>query len=181
MTHRFLKNGRRTIRFIAVLFLLIFAVCRAQALDFFVGVRGGASLEDGAEFRQAEAYGGAFICHWRVYSNWYLQPGAEGSVGWLGDGNGSAFIGSLGPFVQLGKGRFPLTLEGGAAPTILTRHHFPTRNFGDNLEFTSYLGLNWRFTDHFSAGVRFQHMSNAGIAHINPGINMQMLTMRFDF
>lgn len=181
MTHRFLKNGSRTVRFTAVSFLLIFVACRAQALDFFTGVRGGASLEDGAEFRQAEAYGGAFICRWRIYSNWFMRPGAEGSVGWLGDGVGSAFIGTVGPLVDVGKGRFPLTLEGGAAPTFLSRHHFTSRNFGDNFQFTSYLGLNWRFTDHFSIGVRFQHMSNAGITHINPGINMQMLTLRFEF
>jgi hypothetical protein len=180
MTHWFLKNGHRTIRF-TVSFLLIVAVCRVRAQDFFAGVRGGASLDDNAEFREAEAFGGLYFCRWHIYSNWFLRPGADGSVGWVGNRNDNAFIGTLGPLAELGKGRFPLTLEGGAAPTFLSRHHFSSRDFGDNFQFTSHLGLNWRFTDHFSLGVRFQHMSNAGISHTNPGLNMEMLTLRFDF
>jgi hypothetical protein len=181
MTHWFLKYGRRTIR-LTVPLILIFVVSQARALDFFAGARGGAVLEGDADrLHQAEIFGGAFICHWRIYSSWYLRPGADGSVGWISDSHANAFIGTLGPLVELGKGKFPLTLEGGAAPTFLTHHGFTPRNLGDNFQFTSHIGLNWKFTDHFTVGVRFQHMSNAGLARVNPGLNVEMLSLRFDF
>lgn len=145
-------------------------------------MRAGAYLDgDDGRFHQAEAFGGVFLRRWHFYSNWFLRPGADASVGWISDNSASGFIASAGPLVELGKGRFPLTVEVGAAPTALTRHHFPTRNFGDNFEFTSHAGLNWRFTDHVTAGLRVQHMSNAGFTHLNPGINMEMLTLRFEF
>lgn len=180
MKHRFLKNGRGVIR-LTISSIIVFVVCRADAQNFFVGVRGGASLE-GDGFHQAEVFGGVDLpCRWKIYSNWYLRPGADASAGWISDGDSSAFIGSLGPLVEVGKGRFPITLEGGAAPTLLSQHHFSSRNFGDNFQFTSHIGLNWRITDRFTAGARFQHMSNAGITHINPGVNMEFLSLRFNF
>ncbi|HEV2319317.1 MAG TPA: acyloxyacyl hydrolase [Verrucomicrobiae bacterium] len=180
MTHRFGKNGRRILPF-TVSCIVLFIAGRACAQDFFAGARGGISLE-ADRFRQAEAFGGInFPWHWRLYSNWFLRPGADASVGWISDDDTRAFIGSIGPFVELGKGRFPLTFEGGAAPTFMTRHHFKSRNFGDNFQFTTHFGLNWRISDHFTAGVRFQHMSNAGITHINPGVNLEFLSLRYDF
>ncbi|MGH7980922.1 MAG: acyloxyacyl hydrolase [Limisphaerales bacterium] len=162
---------------------MISDVGRVRALDFFAGVRGGAALEGSLRrFHQAEAFGGIELpCRWRFWSDWYLRPGADASAGWISDNNTSAFIGSMGPLVELGKGRFPLTLEGGVAPTLLNRHRFSSRNFGDNFQFTSHLGLNWKISRHFTVGARFQHMSNAGITHFNPGLNLEMLSLRFDF
>ncbi|MGH7940567.1 MAG: acyloxyacyl hydrolase [Limisphaerales bacterium] len=152
-----------------------------RAQDFFAGARGGASLE-GDSFHQVEVFGGYNI-PWRLnfYSNWFLRPGADASAGSISDDDTRAFVGAIGPFVELGKGAFPLTLEGGAAPTFLSRHRFASRNFGDNFEFTSHLDVNCRITRHITLGARFQHMSNAGITHINPGVNMEFLSLRYDF
>lgn len=148
-----------------------------------MGARGGAALEgQGSEFHQADVYGGIYLPgRWHFYSNWFLQAGGDGSVGWLSDGDKNAFVGTLGPFVELSKGKFPLTLEVGAAPTLLSRHQFRLKDFGDNFQFTDHVDLNWRIADRFTAGIRFQHMSNGGINHNNPGVNLEMLTCRFNF
>ncbi|HEY1788994.1 MAG TPA: acyloxyacyl hydrolase [Verrucomicrobiae bacterium] len=182
MNYRFLKNGPRVIRF-TISFILVFAVFHSRAQGFFVGARGGASFDgDNGRLHQAEVFGGINLpCRWKFYSNWYLRPGADASVGWLSDGDTSAFIGTIGPLVELGKGQFPITLEGGAAPTLLSRHDFSSRDFGDNFQFTSHIGLNWRITDRFTAGARIQHMSNAGITHLNPGVNMEFLSLKYYF
>lgn len=182
MTHWFSKNGRR-ICSLTVLLILFCAAPDPRAQDFFAGARGGLSFEsDGGRFHQVEIFGGANLpWRWNFYSNWYLRPGADASGGWLSDSSDSGFIGSIGPFVNLGKGGIPVTLEGGVAPTFLSRHSFSSRNFGGNVQFTSYIGLDWRMTRHFTLGARFQHMSNASISHPNPGLNMGLFSLRYDF
>lgn len=180
MKHRFLRSGRHLISF-ALSSIISLVVCRGDGQDFFAGVRGGAALE-GDHFHQAEVFGGLDLpCRWIFFSDWYLRPGADASAGWISDGDTSAFVGSIGPLAELGKGRFPITLEGGAAPTFLSQHRFSSRDFGDNFQFTSHIGLNWRISDHFTAEARFQHMSNGGITHLNPGVNMEFLSLRYNF
>jgi len=183
MTHRFLKHGRRTIHF-TVSFILVLTICRSRAQDFFAGVRGGASWDgagDNGHFYQAEWFGGYNFRYRLEYSKWFLRPGVDASVGWINNGDTSGFIGTIGPLVELGRGRFPITVEAGAAPTILSQQRFPSRDFGDNFQFTSHVGLNWRMTDHLTLGLRVQHMSNAGINRINPGLNMGFLSLKYIF
>ena len=181
MTRYILKDGRRTLCFAVSLIVSLAAWC-ADGQDFFAGVRGGIHLGQDEPFHQTEAFGGIYLpWRWEFCSNWHLRPGGSASAGWIGDGNTSGFIGTLGPFVELGKGRFPLTLEGGAAPTYISRYHFSSRNFSDHFQFTSYIGLNWRIVDHWSVGARFQHMSNAGLDSPNPGLNLEFLSLRYDF
>ena len=182
MTHRFLKNGRRTVYFI-VSFILVFQVCRTRAQDFFAGARVGASFDvDGGRFHQVEAYGGAGLpWRWDFYRNWYVRPGADASVGWLGEDGTSAFVGTLGPFFELGKGRFPLRFKAGFAPTILSRYRFPTKDFGDDVQFTSRIGLEWEITRRCSVDVSFQHMSNGSLSRSNPGLNLETLSVRYNF
>ena len=182
MTHRFLIRGCRTIYF-TVSFILVFHVYRGKAQDFFAGARGGASLDnDGGRIHQVEAYGGVnLLWHWDFYRNWYLRPGGDTSVGWLGEDGTSAFVGSLGPFVELGKGRFPVRIKGSFAPTVLSRYRFPTKDFGDDLQFTTRIGLEWEITRRCSVGAWFQHMSNGGISRSNPGLNLETLSVRYNF
>jgi Lipid A 3-O-deacylase (PagL) len=181
MTHSFFRNGRRTIHF-TVSFLLVLVICRGRAQDFFSGVRGGSSWDgNNGLFHQAELFGGYnFPCRLE-YSKWFLRPAVDASAGWINNGNTSAFVGTIGLLGELGRGRFPITVEAGAAPTILSRQRFPSRDFGDNFEFTSHVGLNWRMTEHFTLGLRVQHMSNGGIAHLNPGLNMGFLSLKYNF
>lgn len=173
----------RTAKAIAVLVLLFLVIGRSEAQDFSAGVRGGFSFEnDSHQFTQIEAFGAANLpWYWNFYSNYALTPRLEASAGWLGGENEDAFIGTAGPSVELSKGKFPLTLIGGASPTILSRYHFRGVDFGDRLQFTDYIGLNWRFAEDFSVACRFQHMSNAGISSHNPGLNLLMFSGSYIF
>lgn len=182
MTHQILKKGCRTIYF-TVSFILVFHVCRTRAQDFFAGTRGSLSLDnDGGRFHQLDVYGGVNLpWRWDFYRDWYLRPGGDISAGWLGESGTSAFVGTVGPFFELGKGHFPVRIKGGFAPTILSRFRFPTKDFGDDLQFTTRIGLEWEATRRFSVGVLFQHMSNGGISRSNPGLNLETLSLRYNF
>jgi len=182
MTHRLFKRGSRAIYF-AASFILVFHACHGRAQDFFAGARGGASFDnDGGRFQQAEAYGGVGLpWRWDFYRNWYLRPGGDASVGWLGEDGTSAFVGTLGGFFELGKGRFPLRLKGSFAPTLLSRFRFPTKDFGDDLQFTTRIGLEWEITRRCSVGAWFQHMSNGSISRSNPGLNLETLSAQYNF
>lgn len=182
MTHRFLKNGRRTIYF-TISFILVFHVCRGKAQDYFAGARGGLSLDgDGGRFHQVEAYGGVRLpWSWDFCRDWYLRPGGEVSAGWLNEDETSGFIGSVGPFVELGKGQFPVKLKAGLAPTVLSRCHYPTKNFGEYVQFTTRVGFEWDITRRFTAGILFQHMSNGSLSKSNPGVNLETLSLQYNF
>jgi lipid A 3-O-deacylase len=148
-----------------------------------VGTRGGLSY-NGTEnqFQQVEAFADMNLpWKWDFYSDWRFQPRIDASAGWLRGEHADAFIGTAGPLVELRKGKFPLALEGGSSPTILSRDRFGSRDFGERFQFTSHIGLTWYVTEHISVGYRFQHMSNAGIANPNPGLNLQMLELSYSF
>jgi lipid A 3-O-deacylase len=90
-------------------------------------------------------------------------------------------VGTLGPIVELHYGKFPVMLEGGASPTWLSRYVFGSTDFGERFQFTSHIGLAWDVTKNFTVGFRLQHMSDAGLASPNPGLNIEMLSFRFNF
>jgi hypothetical protein len=170
-----------------------FCQCDAQNLglqtedfgwqDLSVGARGGVSLDGGANrFRQVESFADLDLpWRWNFYSDWSFQPGFDFAAGWLAGDHAEAFIGSLGPELTLRKGKFPIALEGGASPTFLSRYQFGEKNFGEDFQFTSHLGVDWKIARHFDVDLRFQHMSNAGISSHNPGLNMLMLSTSYHF
>ncbi len=48
-----------------------------------------------------------------------------------------------------------------------------------DFQFTSHVGLNWDFAEHWRLGYRFQHISNADLAKPNPGLNMHLVTLSY--
>jgi lipid A 3-O-deacylase len=164
--------------------LLTVGYCHADAPDFLsVGARGGFSFNAGNHrFSQSEAFADFDLpWQWNFYSDWRLQPRIDVSTGYLGNQTTSAFIGTAGPLLELRKGNFPLALEGGSSPTVISRYRFGSTDFGGGFQFTSHIGLTWYITDHLSMGCRFQHMSNAGLAKPNPGLNVGMLELSYHF
>lgn len=179
-----LKNVEGRLGYGWVILLLVLLCNSGYAQDFLsVGVRGGTSINtSGHCFQQAETFVGLNLPFtWKFCSDWRLQPRFDISGGWLGGENTDGFIGTLGPTVELSKGKFPLTLEGGSSPTFLSQYQFGDKNFGDNVQFTSHIGLNWYFSKHFSIGYRFQHMSNCGLGNSNPGLNMNTFSFTYHF
>jgi len=154
-----------------------------EAEDFLVGARGGTSFEkDAGNFRQVEAFEGVNL-PWRCNSGFGLsfQPRVEVSEGCIDGGSEGGFIGTLGPVIELRERRFPVTLDFGVSPTLLSRYNFNQRDLGGRFQFTDHAGLDLHITKYFTVGWRFQHMSNAGIYKRNPGLNLQMLSASYSF
>ncbi len=148
-----------------------------------VGVRVGASLNDRTDdFRQVSGTA-EFDLPWAFNpgADLKLQTRADVSLGWLEGENEHALVGTAGPSVILSWRDFPLSLEGGSHPTLISRHHFGERDFGGVFQFTTHAGLNWDVTQRIRVSYRYQHMSNAGISRPNPGLNLHLLGVSFRF
>lgn len=148
-----------------------------------IGVRGGFSAnESGAEFNQAEVAANFDLpWRWNAGAEWGLQTRLDLSLGWLGSSSDNAFIGTLGPSLILERKGFPLSLEGGVSPTLLSKHDLGAKNFGTKFQFTSHIGLNWDIASRVRLSYRFQHMSNAHLSEHNPGLNLHMLGISYLF
>ena len=168
------------------LICLLLRTGSSRAEDFrleSVGVRGGVSANKGRnEFHQGEFFGNWNLpWGWDLGKEWHLQSRLDLSVGWLGDSSQSAAVGTLGPTLVLGRAQWPVSLEGGVSPTLLSSYKFETKSLGTDIQFTSHVGLNWDFAAHWRVGYRFQHMSNADLSRDNPGLNMHMLALSYVF
>jgi hypothetical protein len=154
-----------------------------QAFKFHaVGARLGFPAESTSNnFLQSEAFLDYNLWRWCLTTNWHLQSRVGISAGWLGKRGDDAFIGSLGPILEINRARFPLSLEGGFCPTYITRHQFGSIDLGTSGQFTTHIGLNWDVTSHWRIGYRFQHMSNAGIKEPNPGFNLHVVAIGYLF
>ncbi|AOK30650.1 MULTISPECIES: acyloxyacyl hydrolase [Burkholderia] len=77
------------------------------------------------------------------------------------------------PFIEAGVGVRLLT-----HPTISSRYSMSTA-----FQFADMVGIGAQFGDRqqYQAGFRFQHESNAGIKHPNPGINFSQLYVQYNF
>jgi hypothetical protein len=169
----------------AVFCLLLWSLV-GRAEDFrleSVGARGGVSSNsNGHEFNQAELFANWNLpWAWDLGREWHLQSRLDFTAGWLGDRGNNAAIGTAGPSLALSRERLPLSLDGGVSPTLLSRSEFGSKDFGMDYQFTSHVGLNWDFAPHWRLSYRFQHMSNAGLASPNPGLNMHMFGLSYVF
>jgi len=171
--------------------LVVFALLTTAGMgraQFYVpesaGARAGFSFTGSlsTQFNQAEAFADWYL-PWKAESEsgWYLQTKLNLSVGCL-NGNGvNAAVGTLEPAVALGRRHFPLSLEGGVGPTFIGHDRFGSQDFGEQLQFTSFVGVNYDLTARWRLGYRFQHMSNAGFAKSNPGLNLNMFALSYAF
>jgi len=167
-----------------VALILMAAVRSASAQDFLtLGARGGVSLNvPSHRFEQVEGFGDFDLpWNWNFYSDWRLQPRVDASAGWLNNRQDGAFIGTVGPLLEVRPGKCPFALEGGFSPTLLSRYRFGGADFGGRLQFTTQIGLRWYLTDRLAVGLRFQHMSNGGLESPNPGLNFEMLELSYHF
>jgi hypothetical protein len=132
-------------------------------------------------FLQAELFLDYNLWRWNLSTNWHLQSRVDISAGWLGQRDDRAFIGTLGPILEIRRTAFPLSLDAGFSPTYISRYHFSSTDLGENVQFTSHIGLNWDVFSHLRVGYRFQHMSNAGIREPNPGFNLHVVSVGYLF
>jgi hypothetical protein len=170
---------------LTILVLVSLLLSRAQAQEFqfqSVGARVGFPAENTSQhFRQAEAFLNYNLWGWNLSTNWRLQSRIDLSTGWLGQHGDNAFIGTLGPSLELSRARFPISLEAGFSPTYISSYQFGNTDLGARAQFTSHIGLNWDVTSRWRLGYRFQHMSNAGIKEPNPGFNLHVVSIGYLF
>ena len=162
------------------------------AADFFslesVGARGGFPADSrGDGFRQAEAFAN-FDMPWQFGFKGLFSDGeyrfriqTECSAGWLGREGHDAFIGTAGLVLVARYDNWPVFLQGGSLPTVISRDKFGDKDIGSLFQFTTYGGINWDITRHLRLGYRFQHMSNAGLSPHNPGLNFHMAALSYVF
>ncbi len=110
-------------------------------------------IKSGNNYYQAEVF-----AHWNLPWRWgtdvgfHCQPRIGISTGWLHGWNKDAVIGSAGPRVAIGWRRLPMFVEGGFAPTLMSRDKFGPADFGSHLQFTTYGGVTWECGSHVSLG-----------------------------
>ena len=77
----------------------------------------------------------------------------------------------------------PVFIEIGTAPTLVSEDELAESDIGGNFQFTSHVTVGTRFGrgDRWEAGVRVQHISNAGIEDENPGLNFVMFEVGYRF
>lgn len=116
-----------------------------------------------AQFRLEYRFGQSFL--------WILQPlvGAFGTTD-------HTFFGYGGVRIELPLGDHVVLMGDTAAGYW---HHGRGLNLGDALEFKSGVELAYRFADQSRLGVAFDHISNAGIAKINPGVESLLVVYSY--
>ncbi len=154
-----------------------------EAVRTVAGLRGGMALDDRkSSFRQYEA----FIMrdlpwHWHLTKASDLRIRVEGTAGAMTSAGETGVIGSAGPNLVFSGFDGAVSLEGGVRIALLSRHRFGSEDLGGPLFFITHAGLGVRLSRNFSAGYRFQHMSNSSIYDCNPGLNMHLLELGYSF
>jgi hypothetical protein len=165
---------------------LLLLATTSRAGDFClesIGVRGGVPAGDASrDLFQAEAFVNFNLpWGWDLGKEWHLQSRLDLSGGALAEESRTASVATAGPSLVLGRQHLPVSFELGFSPTFISRWEFGTTDFGTDFQFTTHVGLNWDFAAHWCLSYRFQHMSNAGLATHNPGLNMNMLSLSYLF
>ena len=143
---------------------------------------GVAGSDSSSDFHQVEAFADWDLpWDWDWGAGWWLQSRLDASAGWLGESEFHSAVLTAGPMLVLRKAGWPVGLEGGISPTVLTRAEFESKDFGIPFQFTTHLGIFWDFSSRFRLGYRYQHMSNAGFAPRNPGLNLHVFSMSYRF
>ena len=165
---------------------LLWAAASGWAGEFHVesaGLRSGFhATSDRDDFRQTEAFANwnLPLC-WELGADWAFRSRLDLTAGWLTGRSETGFVGTAGPAITLGRRGFPLVLEGGVSPTMLSRDTFGSTDLGCPFQFTLHAGLNWQLGAHFDLSYRYQHMSNAALGDSNPGLNLHMFALGYRF
>jgi lipid A 3-O-deacylase len=175
----------RTVRWIIIFLLFVFSATSASAGENdwnSAGIRAGFSDQSTEKyFSKYQAYAAFSLpWKWRSEKGWILGTFIEIHAGVVSS-EGNAFVGSAGPGLYLLTPGKSFAIAGGIYPTYLGQSKFGTEDFGETFQFTSEIGVNLNFFRNWTMGYRFQHMSNAGIASANPGLNTHMLELGYRF
>ncbi len=148
-----------------------------------VGARCGISSHSSANrFIQTELWAAwNLMAPQDLGGKWSLRFQFDSCAGWLSGRGADGFVGGVGPALEIGRERLPVSLRGGVSPTLLSRDSFGNKDFGILFQLTSHVGVEIHVLPHVDIGYRFQHMSNAGLGLHNPGLNLHMFSLNYAF
>lgn len=172
-------------RLFLIVMLIVFITLPGNASDEkwnTFGLRAGVSDSRNDEsFSQYEVYVTLTLpLKWRSDHDWIIGSFIGLNVGAL-TCEGIGFVGSVGPGVYISTLPESVTLLAGIYPTYIGQSIFGNEDFGNSFQFTSAVGVNLNFHQHWAIGYRFQHMSNGGLSDENPGLNTHMIEMGYRF
>lgn len=140
----------------------------------------GAVYGDHEQFEGQELFLRAGPPAWRE-----LWPAVRAEVEFAGarfrNGGDKALAVMAGPVLVWQRAGRPWALEGGIRLTWLSDDVIGDRDLGGKFQFTSYVAAVWQLSPRLAAALRLQHTSNAGIYNENPGLDLQLIELRFRF
>jgi hypothetical protein len=152
------------------------------SIDSIGGRFGFSTEEKSSGFLLTEAFVNCNLpATFELHTNYLMHFRLDFGVGWLGRSGADAATTSAGPTLVLERRGVPLLLEMGASSTLITRYQFGDKNLGGPVQFTTHVGLSWQATRHWRVGYRFEHMSNAGLEHPNPGVHLHTFAGSYVF
>lgn len=186
-SQRHLRPGRQPppLARLALLALLLTTVPLASAAAgtvVSIGARfgEGASYGDHRQFEGQELFLRVEPAAWQaLWPN--VRGGFEFAGGRFRNGGRKANALLAGPVLVWQRPSQRWALEAGLRLTWLSEHELGNRDLGGLFQFTSHLGFAWHFNAHLAAALRLQHTSNARIYDNNPGLDLQMLELRYRY
>jgi hypothetical protein len=176
----------RAVRVLLILALSL-TVARSGSAEetnpFSVGFRTSVSSHDKKHrFNQYDLFVNRELpWSWQLQGGWDVTPRLEATAGVLKGAGETGFVVSLGPTLALSGPGDRIVLDIGVSPTLMNRHEFGTQNFGKAMQFTSHASIDVEVVPNLRVGYRFQHMSNASLSSINPGLELHMLAVSYRF
>ncbi len=142
---------------------------------------------DGGQFERLNQY--ALFLDFSLPMSWLPWPDVTADpritleLGRFELGDEARNFASLGPAIRFTnqRWRLPMFVDVGLSPTVIDGSRFGGRDLGTSLNFTSHIALGMRFgrQNAHALSLRYQHISNGGINHTNPGTNMIGLDLVF--
>jgi hypothetical protein len=118
---------------------------------------------------------------WDLGRKWHLQSCLDLTAGCVTDFNDDAALLTLGPVLELGRGRFPVRFVASFSPTYISHWEFKSKDLGMPFQVTTDVGFDWDVLSWLRLGYRYQHMSNLGLTAPNPGLNLHMFGLSYRF
>jgi hypothetical protein len=118
---------------------------------------------------------------WAPNDHFEVDLGVEFGLGAL-DGEGeTGLLVHVGPSVEVEFANFPLEFVLSSGPAMLSEHRFDNLDLGGSFQFMSAVGFDYDFSEVWTLGYRYLHISNAGLHRENPGMNLHALNLAYAF
>jgi len=114
-------------------------------------------------------------------SGWILNSCLSINAGVLSSAHDEGFICSIGPSFTFKKpdSRFILSL--GFRLALMNDYEFGEEELGGVFAFIEEAGISYYLGWNLIIGYQFRHMSNAGIYKHNPGLDLHVFELRYNF